>query len=498
MPTSLEQLTLKVDKYVRFFTKKFNNEFPSLSPLEQEAMVIRSLQKLVKDFGTHEYGFNLSIEKYVEYFSDETARILPNILEANLPRGLHWTHTTKTDIAFAAYYALSLIYKKSGNTNELKSLTEQRYTTFSAHYPLTSEVLARYYKRTGKYERALECDQDVIDELGDQGIVNYGPCISYASTVCRMYDSGLFVSTQQIDNAETYIQAAIEFNPDYAKYYYLRGKLAFYKAQNIAENGDFLAVCEEALRNLSTARRLLRALNGNYNMSTLDEYHALSTKITSARDAFIAMGLAFQEVTDNDWRQRIEAIKLAEDTSDCLPPNPNLQDGRKYFFVSYSHKDFKSVYPDLLMLYRQRIPFQFDGGLPFGERWDVSVKPKIQSENCLGVLFYVSQHTLLSNPVEKECMILKEHNNAPNYLIVKLGKNESTTDILINTIVTQKLQGCHEHGVTRDRIKNYLEMFHDDILHISRPSSTDPDDPIYARRLMDAIRARFPGLVVGQ
>lgn len=498
MPTAQDQLSAKIDAFADRIDELFGNDFDAFTPEKQESLVCESLRLLVQAFGTCEYSFNLSIEQYVEYFSDETAPLLPAILEAKVPRKRRWAVSDDTDIAFAAFYALSLIYKKDGNTEALGALCQDPYTNFRAHYPLTNEVLSRYYKRTHDYEKALECDQDVIDDLKLRDIVNHGPCISYASTICRMYDKGKGVTKEQVELASTYIQAAIEYNPTYPKYYYLKGKLAFYRAQRFTDAETFVSICEEALLNLSRARRLLREQQGNYYDNTYAEYEALTRKITDARDRRRAENRIFQDFSDEELRERIRQILESDEATDCLPPNPNLRDGRKYIFISYNHKDFQSVYCDLMLLYHLKIPFQYDRGLPYGEPWDKAVKPLIQSEDCLGVLFYMSQHTVASAAVEKECSLLKEREKDPRYLTVNLERKTSPTDILLQYILDNGLQVCHENGIDNDRIVNFLTMFHDNVKFISKTSANPLDAAKYSETLVSAIRRRFADLIIGE
>ena len=493
MPTAQEELSQKVEAFIDSIEYLFLDGFSSLPLPEQDAQVFKSLQMLVNAFGSCEYGFNLSIEKYVEYFSDETAHILPAILEAHLPRRLRWSVTAETNVAFAAYYALSLIYKKNGDTAELGKLCEKPYTNFRARYPLTNEVLARYYKRNNKYPEALVHDRDAITKLRQMGIVNHGPCISFASTICRMLDDEMRVDPEDIDLASTYIQAAIEYNPEYPKYYYLRAKLAFYTTQRFNDTDTFVTICDQALKDLEQARLLLDDQQGNYYDNTYAEYQVLTDKITAARNRRRAMNRTFRELTDEEVLRWTNRILESTDATNCAPPNPKLKEGRKYIFVSYNHKDFKPVYCDLLQLYRQQIPFQYDEGLDYGKPWDKAVKALIQSENCLGVLFYISQNTLSSAAVETECALLKAKDGSPSYLTVNLEKDTIPTDILIHYIQENSLQECQKNFHNNERIVNFLTMFNDRIKYIPRTATNSR----YMEDLTIALRKQFADLVIG-
>lgn len=495
MPTALDQLSNDVEVFADQVEAMFGNNFDALSPSEQEKLVIDSLRILVSNFNAcSEYAFNLYIEKYVEYFSDETLTILPIILEKYLPKRINarWTATEQTDIAFAAYYALSLIYKKTKNNDALKKLCDNPYTGFRAHYPLTNEVLARYFKRIHDYSRALEYDQYAITKLEEFGIENHGPRISYASTICRLYDRGENVDPKQFEKAEAYIQAAIEYNPNYPKYYYLKGKLTFYGAQRFRDTDTFLSKCDEALQYLTKARLMLDDQSGNYFDNTSSEFEAFIGKVKDAQKQYHAKNRSFQEFSSEAFQEKLDTILKSEKAANCPPPNPNLRPGRKYFFISYNHKDFRSVYCDLLELYRRKVPFQYDQAFPFGERWDEAVKPLIQSDDCVGVLFYISQNTLSSDAVEKECELLKRKGASPRYLTVNL-EEMIPTDILIHFIQKNTLEVCQKNFNNNDRIANFVTMFNDKLKY-----KTKTTDHNYIEDLEKALKERFADLIIGE
>lgn len=501
MPTAQEQLSNNVEVFADQIEAMFGNNFSALSPAEQEELVVESLRKLVSNFkGCCAYGFNLYIEKYVEYFSDETLAVLPVILEKYLPQKIHarWTATEQTDIAFAAYYALSLIYKKTKNNDALKNLCDKPYTGFRKHYPLTNEVLARYYKRIDDYDNALQYDLLAITKLDELGFVNHGPRISYASTVCRLYDRGENVTAEQFERAEAYIQAAIEYNPNYPKYYYLKGKLIFYGAQHLRETDAFLSKCGEALAYLTKARLMLDDHSGNYFDNTSKEFKAFINKVEEAKRQYHARNRSFQEFSPEELAERKNKILASAKAADCPPPNPNLKPGRKYIFVSYNHKDFKSVYCDLLQLYHHKIPFQYDKGLAYGDPWDKAVMNLVHSEDCLGVLFYISRNTLSSAAVETECKLLRTGKRKLPYLTVNLEKDTTPTDILLQYIEKEGAENCRKNGVNSSRITTFLTTFKDKDKYFPGATASSEETPVRIGDLKEAIRKHFTGIIFGE
>ena len=77
--------------------------------------------------------------------------------------------------------------------------------------------------------------------LKRKNIVNVALCISYASTVCTMLkkrDSSLH--DDDVELAKKYIEAALEFNPVYPKYYFLKAQLVFLSAVRRESELDLL------------------------------------------------------------------------------------------------------------------------------------------------------------------------------------------------------------------------------------------------------------------
>ena len=72
---------------------------------------------------------------------------------------------------------------------------------------------------------------------------------------------------------------------------------------------------------------------------------------------------------------------------------------KEYYFISYSHKDYKTVYPDLFMLENEKLNFWYDRGIPAGSNWKDIATKYIAPFDCKGVIFYISENSLLSNAI---------------------------------------------------------------------------------------------------
>lgn len=81
-------------------------------------------------------------------------------------------------------------------------------------------------------------------------------------------------------------------------------------------------------------------------------------------------------------------------------PDPDAQKG--YYFVSYSHKDYKVVFKHILRLLEQGINLWYDRGLEAGKSWRDDVKRKIYSYNCKGVICFLSANCIGSESLLQE------------------------------------------------------------------------------------------------
>lgn len=73
-----------------------------------------------------------------------------------------------------------------------------------------------------------------------------------------------------------------------------------------------------------------------------------------------------------------------------------------YFFISYSHKDYRSVYTDIINLQNNGVNTWYDRGIPGGKNWKDIANKYMSPINCVGVIFYISENALLSDAVIDE------------------------------------------------------------------------------------------------
>ena len=153
------------------------------------------------------------------------------------------------------------------------------------------------------------------------------------------------------------------------------------------------------------------------------------------------------KMSEFNLEEYLQQLELSHDIDNCKKvPVPEIENDQNYIFISYSHKDYKSVYYDLAHLYDKGVRFWYDKGLPAGEDWEREVKEHIQNPYCSGVIFYISTNTFLSDSIFKEIEFTterKKYKRTPqkNYFCVNL-QNNRMLDIILNAREIQQKNGA--------------------------------------------------------
>lgn len=461
--------------------------------------VRESLLLITQKFTTEEYPFNLAMELLVEGAYKNLGDCLLKILENS---DFESDDESVLDISFGAYYALSLIRKKECNIHGLRDLLDEKYYPLS-RYPLHYEVYSRYYKRVDNFKSAISCDKRAINILGRKNIVNVALYISYASTICTMLtrrDPSL--TNDDIKLAEEYIETAIEFNPIYPKYFFLKAQFTFLSA---VYNGCELAVLEEAGKKAVTlideyADVFLYEMFRDRNVF-LEEEREKYDEFKSYIDEIIKRKRSPRFVKTDDELDALKQKILTAETQDvcvstlALPPIPNLHKDDKYFFICYSSRDFKSVYCDLIELYKRKVPFRYDERLKHGRDWQSQIEGGIKSENCAGVVFYLSKNVFSTNSVSQEIDITKA--NDKGHFCVNLEGSSLPSRILIDMIIEKYKNNVNDYAIAGDLMLQFLDFFNDNDVFTHKFKENGPDGTIHIDAFIDALLSAFPQIIIG-
>lgn len=103
---------------------------------------------------------------------------------------------------------------------------------------------------------------------------------------------------------------------------------------------------------------------------------------------------------------------------------PDVADvNEDYYFVSYSHKDYKKVYRDIFLFQERGRNIWYDRGMVNGRSWQEIAQTYINKFRCLGVIFYISEHSLMSEAIHKEIEYAKS--NGKNCMFINLPAEAS-------------------------------------------------------------------------
>ena len=112
---------------------------------------------------------------------------------------------------------------------------------------------------------------------------------------------------------------------------------------------------------------------------------------------------------------------LSQIPLECLPDSVNSAEEEGYYFISYSRKDYKTVYKNLFDFQKlgsveidgRQIPLRFfydrRYAINSGENWETIADKFILPQPCKGIIFFISENSLRSEAIAKEMQFAKEH-----------------------------------------------------------------------------------------
>lgn len=148
--------------------------------------------------------------------------------------------------------------------------------------------------------------------------------------------------------------------------------------------------------------------------------------------------------------------RLEEVSLECMP---TIQTD-KYYFVSYSHKDYKQVYKDILNLQERGFSIWYDRGMEAGKSWRETAEKYITKYNCAGVILYMSENSILSGAVHEEIKLLKEHGK--DFLTINLPLGDEYMSAC-EMVLKLKQEGHYVDPLKEEFISRYLN---EDIIYV--------------------------------
>ncbi len=159
-----------------------------------------------------------------------------------------------------------------------------------------------------------------------------------------------------------------------------------------------------------------------------------------------------------------ERIKIIEQTSsfdeiplDVLPSSHK----DNYYFVSYSHKDYKTVFPDILRLEALGINIWYDNEMHIGENWREIAQLYISKFQCSGVIFYLTENSISSPACNQEVEYVLTHNK--NFLSINKPLDGCGVQSGYSMLKELQKRGLNcEQGL----LDNFEKAFPDEVLYL--------------------------------
>ncbi len=147
---------------------------------------------------------------------------------------------------------------------------------------------------------------------------------------------------------------------------------------------------------------------------------------------------------------------FADVPSDALPPS--YKDN--YYFVSYSHKDYKIVLKDILRLEELGVNIWYDKEMHIGENWQEIAQLYISKFQCAGVIFYLTPNSISSPACNKEVEYVLTHDKKFLSVNTRLDGKSLSGYGMLKTLVSQGLK-CDDA-----LLDNFSKAFSDEILYL--------------------------------
>ena len=150
----------------------------------------------------------------------------------------------------------------------------------------------------------------------------------------------------------------------------------------------------------------------------------------------------------------------------------------RFVFISYSHKDGDAVREDMEALIARGVRVWYDEHMRLGERWTEIAERTIRHENCIGVIFYNSANSFLSNAVQKEQVLARDRLNEEDFRIWSVHMNgKQTPDICMEALASA---GDTMRAYFNGPMELQKKLFNDEYLCILRKDSPTTVERIYS------------------
>ena len=148
-----------------------------------------------------------------------------------------------------------------------------------------------------------------------------------------------------------------------------------------------------------------------------------------------------------------------------------------YYFISYSHKDYKEVYYDIFNMQYLGVNIWYDRGIPAGKDWKEVAKRNISPFECKGVILYISENSLTSSAVIDEVRYIQSI--AKPFVAITIpftkdyvyhGKSVKNKSLSINEMI----QVLYENkAIKKSEYEELLSLFPDTVIFLPLSTPTE-------------------------
>lgn len=164
-------------------------------------------------------------------------------------------------------------------------------------------------------------------------------------------------------------------------------------------------------------------------------------------------------------KEKIEIINKSENLESILVSALPQVFGSSYYFVSYSHKDYKKVYTDILRLQEKGINIWYDRGLQAGKSWEDYASEAISKYNCIGVIFYMSENSIVSDAVLHEIKYVRKIGKDFLSINLPIEQNQSNINKVLSIPKMLELTNI-KNNIKEENSKYLKEIFHESVIYI--------------------------------
>ena len=152
-----------------------------------------------------------------------------------------------------------------------------------------------------------------------------------------------------------------------------------------------------------------------------------------------------------------QSASFADVPQEAMPPSYK----ENYYFVSYSHKDYKEVLRDILRLEEMGVNIWYDHEMHIGENWREIAQLYISKFQCAGILFYLTENSLSSPACNQEVEYVLTHNKR----FLSINKPLPGCGVQSGYGMLQEL---HKRGLpcSEELLDNFRRAFSDEVLYL--------------------------------